>query len=269
MANSCSAHPLNAMLQGVNPSAPEALVNMASIDSPTVLIVEDHQLTRRFLADNLAADGYAPLEAGTLSHARRLIRGGEAALAVLDLELPDGDGLDLLTELRGLCGADPGLDPHLPVLILSRRGSEIERVRGLTRGADDYLPKPFSYAELRARIAALLRRSTLRPGSGRMRVGTLEIDPQSRQVWLEGERVHLSGKEFGLARMLASAPTRTFTRDELLREVWGYRTPIATRTLDTHAHRLRRKLSTGRRAYVVNVWGVGYRLIDGELHEMQ
>ena len=236
---------------------------MTSIASPTVLIVEDHLLTRRFLADNLAADGYAPIEAPTLAHARRLIRGGEFAVAVLDLQLPDGDGFDLLAELRGLGGADSGLDPHLPVLILSGRGSEIERVRGLSRGADDYLPKPFGYAELKARIAALLRRSTLRPGAARIRVGTLEIDPQSRQVWLEGEPVHLSVKEFGLARMLASAPTRTFTRDELLREVWGYQSPVATRTLDTHAHRLRRKLSAGRLAFVVNVWGVGYRLYDG------
>jgi DNA-binding response OmpR family regulator len=236
---------------------------MAPIASPAVLIVEDHLLTRRFLADNLSADGYSPLEVSTLAHARRLISGGEVAVVVLDLGLPDGDGLDLLAELRGRGGGDPGLDPHLPVLILSGHGSEIERVRGLSRGADDYLVKPFSYAELRARIAALLRRSTLRPGVGRMRIGTLEIDPQSRRVWLEGEPVRLSGKEFGLARMLASAPTRTFTRDELLREVWGYRTPVATRTLDTHAHRLRRKLSTGRRAFVINVWGVGYRLCDG------
>lgn len=262
MGNSFPAHSLNAMLQGVNPSAPEALPDMASIDSPTVLIVEDHLLTRRFLADNLAADGYTPLEAPTLADARRQIRGGELAVAVLDLQLPDGDGLDLLAELRGLGGPDPGLDPHLPVLVLSGRCSEIERVRGLSRGADDYLSKPFGYNELRARIAALLRRSTLRPGAGRIHVGTLEIDPQSRQVWLEGDPVHLSGKEFGLARMLASAPTRTFTRDELLREVWGYRTPVATRTLDTHAHRLRRKLSAGRRAFVINVWGVGYRLCD-------
>ncbi len=262
MGKSFSAPPLNAMLQGVNPTPSEALPDMASIDSPSVLIVEDHQLTRRFLADNLAADGYAPLEAPTLADARRQIRGGELAVAVLDLRLPDGDGLDLLAELRGLGGPDPGLDPHLPVIVLSGRASEIDRVRGLSRGADDYLAKPFGYSELRARIAALLRRSTLRPSVGRIRVGTLEIDPQSRQVWLEGDPLHLSGKEFGLARMLASAPTRTFTRDELLREVWGYRTPVETRTLDTHAHRLRRKLSAGRRAFVINVWGVGYRLCD-------
>ena len=237
---------------------------------PTVLIVEDHQLTRRFLADNLAADGYEPLQAGSIAHARRLILGGYPALAVLDLGLPDGDGLDLLAELRGAGGAGgscSGLDPHLPVLVLSGRGSEVDRIRGLERGADDYLPKPFTYHELRARVAALLRRSTRRPGTGRMRVGTLEIDPQSREVWLEGRPVHLSKKEFGLARMLASAPTRTFTRDELLREVWGFQSPGATRTLDSHAHRLRRKLSAGRASFVINVWGVGYRLIDGSVGE--
>jgi DNA-binding response OmpR family regulator len=249
----------------VNLLRPQALVDMAPHTSPTVLIVEDHPLTSRFLADNLAADGYAPVQASTIAHARRLILGGYPALAVLDLELPDGDGLDLLAELRGGDGFDSGLDPHLPVLVLSGRVSELDRVRGLSRGADDYLIKPFGYGELLARVQALLRRATRRPGAGRMRVATLEIDPQSREVWLDDQPVHLSKKEFGLARMLASEPTRTFTRDELLREVWGFRSPGTTRTLDTHAHRLRHKLSGGRVAFVINVWGVGYRLIDGRV----
>ena len=235
---------------------------MSPSPSPPVLIVEDHCATRRFLADNLAADGYEPLEAASVDGARRLIAGRDPALAVLDLGLPDGDGLDLLSELRGAGGLASGLDPHLPVLVVSGRGTEVDRIRGFERGADDYLPKPFSYHELRVRVAALLRRSTRRPGVGRLRVATLEIDSQSREVWLEGRRVHLSKKEFGLVQMLASAPTRTFTRDELLREVWDFRSPGATRTLDSHAHRLRRKLSDGRVAFVVNVWGVGYRLID-------
>jgi DNA-binding response OmpR family regulator len=141
MANSFPPDPLNVMLheRGVNRRPTEALEDMTSSSSPRVLIVEDHLLTRRFLADNLSADGYAVLEAPTLEDARRLIGGGEPAVVLLDLQLPDGDGLDLLAELRGLGGADPGLDPHLPVLVLSGRASEIERVRGLTRGADDYL----------------------------------------------------------------------------------------------------------------------------------
>jgi DNA-binding response OmpR family regulator len=262
MGNSCEAGSLNAMLQGVNLVRLEALVHMAQRVSPTILLVEDHLPTRRFLADNLRADGYTPLEAGTLEHARRLILGGTPSLAVLDLGLPDGDGLDLLSALRGDGGSDSGLDVDLPVLVLSGRADEIDRVRGLGRGADDYLVKPFGYSELRARVESLLRRATRRPGAGRVRVATLELDPQSHEVWLEGAPVHLSKKEFALARMLASAPTRTFTRDELLREVWGFQSPGATRTLDTHAHRLRHKLSGGPVAFVVNVWGVGYRLCD-------
>jgi DNA-binding response OmpR family regulator len=241
---------------------------MGPSTSETILIVEDHVPTRRFLADNLGADGYATLEAGTLAHAWRLIGGAGPALAILDLELPDGDGLDLLSTLRGEAGAAGpglGLDPRLPVLVLSGRAGEIDRVRGLTRGADDYLSKPFGYSELRARVEALLRRASQWPAAARLRVATLELDPRSREVWLEGAPVHLSGKEFALARMLASAPTRTFTRDELLREVWGFRSPGRTRTLDTHAHRLRQKLSAGRVAYVVNVWGIGYRLCDAEV----
>ena len=235
---------------------------MAPSTSPTVLVIEDHELTRRFLHENLVADRYVTLVASTLAQARRLILGRGPAVAILDLELPDGDGLDLLSELR-----DPeiGLDPQLPVLVLSGRAGEVDRVRGLSRGADDYLGKPFSYNELRARLEALLRRSTRRPGARRMRIATLEIDSQSHEVWLEGVRVHLSKKEFGLVRMLASEPTRTFSRDELLREVWGFQSPGTTRTLDTHAYRLRHKLGAGRIPFVVNVWGVGYRLIDSQV----
>jgi DNA-binding response OmpR family regulator len=227
-----------------------------------VLIVEDHELTRRFLADNLAADGYEPLCTGSVAGARQLIASELPAVAVLDLGLPDDDGLRLLGELRR-----PGseLDAELPVLILSGRGSELDRIRGFERGADDYLQKPFSYQELRLRLAALLRRTAGRPGITRVRVGSLELDRRSREVWVRGEPVHLSRKEFSLLRLLASAPTRTFTRTELLREVWGFHTDgVRTRTLDSHAHRLRGKLSVPGERHVVNVWGVGYRLIDPE-----
>ena len=130
---------------------------------------------------------------------------------------------------------------------------------------NEVVAKPFSYPELRARMAAVLRRSGDMPGTGRMRVGPLVVDPLSRRAWLDVIAIHLSKKEFGLLRMLASAPTRTFTREELLRDVWGFRAPGATtRTLDSHAHRLRRKLGGAQVAFVINVWGVGYRLIDPE-----
>lgn len=233
---------------------------MAPSPSVTVLLVEDHLLTRRFLADNLTADGYRPLEASTVEQARRQIHDGSPTLMVLDLELPDGDGLDLISELRD---ADVGLDRRLPVLVLSGRGTEIDRVRGLNRGADDYLAKPFGYAEVRARIEALLRRSTRPTGAQRLRIRGLELDAQSREVSLDGTPVALSKTEFRLLSMLAAAPSRTFTREELLREVWGYRSPGRTRTLDTHAHRLRGKLAAGSVPFVINVWGVGYRLCDG------
>ena len=148
------------------------------------------------------------------------------------------------------------LDPELPVLILSGRAGELDRVRGLERGADDYLAKPFSYPELRLRLAALLRRTAGRTGIGRIRVRGLELDPRSREVWVRGEPIHLSRKEFALLALLARAPTYTYTRAELLREVWGFQTSeIKTRTLDSHAHRLRIKLSTPTDPYIVNVWG--------------
>jgi DNA-binding response OmpR family regulator len=126
---------------------------MAPSTSVTVIVVENHLLTRRFLADNLAADGYLPLEAATVEHARRLILGGSPGLVILDLELPDGDGLDLISELRDPGG---GLDRHVPVLVLSGRGTEIDRVRGLNRGADDYLVKPFGYAEVQGLLSSLV-----------------------------------------------------------------------------------------------------------------
>src|ERR1039458_5994695 len=116
---------------------------------------------------------------------------------------------------------------------------------------------------LRARITALLRRARQRPECGRVRVGPLELDPLGGQVGLGGEPVALSKKEFALLRALAAEPTRVFTREELLRGVWGFQSLGTTRTLDAHAARLRKKLAVGDGRFIVNVWGVGYRLIDG------
>ena len=147
--------------------------------------------------------------------------------------------------------------------MLSGRVTELDLLRGFDRGCDDYMLKPFSYHELNARVRALLRRTQRRPGTGRMRVGSLELDPLSRQVWVRGEPVALSKKEFALLRALAGDPTRVFTREELLRGVWGFRAMGQTRTLDSHAFRLRQKLNRSGDRYVINVWGVGYRLVDG------
>jgi DNA-binding response OmpR family regulator len=232
-------------------------------DPATILVVEDHEPTREFLVANLAADGFSLLEADSLAQAQARVETAYPDLAIVDLGLPDGDGLTLLGRVREADRSAGRVDPDLPVLVLTGRTTELDRLRGFTRGADDYLDKPFSYHELHARIRALLRRSRHRPGTGRLRVGSLEVDSLARRAWVRGREVKLSNKEFGLLRVLAGEPTRVFTREELLRGVWNFRSMGATRTLDSHAFRLRRKLNRDGDRFVVNVWGVGYRLVDG------
>jgi DNA-binding response OmpR family regulator len=236
-------------------------------DSPCLLIVEDDEPTRTFLADNLTADGYELLVAGGVRDALRELEFHRVDLAVIDVGLPDGSGLDVVAAVRSAGEAGARLDARLPILLLSGRAAETDRVRGFERGADDFVPKPFAYGELRLRIAALLRRATERRGGGRLRVGALAVDPASREVLLRGVPVALSQKEFALLRALAVDPTRVFTKAELLRDVWGFRATGATRTLDSHACRLRQKLGAAGDRFVVNVWGVGYRLVDGAVSE--
>jgi len=236
-------------------------------DQPhTILVVEDDRHTRLFLADNLAADGYEPIGAANVRDAVRLMETRYPDLAIVDLTLPDRDGLELLQHVRSADGIASRIDPLLPLLVLSGRIGELHRLRGFEKGADDVLGKPFSYPELRARVSALLRRSDRAVRRGRLRVGALEVDPAARTVTLNGRRVVISQKEFALLRTLASDPTRVFTKDELLRTLWGYRMSSSggsTRTLDSHACRLRQKLGRDGDRYLVNVWGVGYRLVDG------
>jgi DNA-binding response OmpR family regulator len=235
--------------------------------APTILIVEDDPVLGTFLADNLAADGYEPLVAETVRDALRELEFRRPDLVVVDLGLPDGSGLDLIGRVRSSDGLATRIDPRVPVIVLSGRSGELDRVRGFERGADDFVSKPFFYGELRLRIAAVLRRAERRPGLGRLAVGELEVDPAGREVLLRGRRVAVSQKEFALLRALAADPTRVMTKAELLRDVWGYRTLGTTRTLDSHACRLRNKLGVYGDRFVVNVWGVGYRLIDGPVAE--
>jgi DNA-binding response OmpR family regulator len=229
----------------------------------TLLLVEDDPVVRTFLADNLTADGFDVLVADTLCDGLRVLEYKHPDLAIVDIALPDGSGLDLITRVRAADRVATRLDPALPLVILSGRTAELDRLRGFDRGCDDFVPKPFSYGELRRRIEALLRRSGERRSHGRLRVGALEVDPPSREVRLYGEPVKLSQKEFALLLALAAEPTRVFTKEELLRDVWGFRSMGTTRTLDSHACRLRQKLARRGDAFVVNVWGVGYRLVDG------
>ncbi len=225
----------------------------------TVIVCEDDDATRDLLCDHLTADRYRALPAPSASDALRLCGYNNPDLMLLDLGLPDAPGIDVLREIRG---SGERFDPELPVLVLSGRTSEADRLRGFEAGADDYLPKPFHYPELLARVAAVLRR---RNGhrSGPIRVGELIVDPVTRRVRVGSREVELANKEFALLRALATEPRRVFTKDELLRDVWGFRSMGRTRTLDSHASRLRRKLDPSGSRYVFNTWGVGYRLLDG------
>jgi|SRR5215208_4693637 len=234
-----------------------------TVAPPLVLLIEDDPALRKFLADNLSADGFDVLVAESMRDGLRLLEYKQPDLALVDLGLPDGSGFDLIARVRGADGVASRLDPETPLVILSGRGGEIDRLRGFERGADDFVAKPFSYGELRLRLEAVLRRTRPRRRNGRVRVGDLEVDPASREVLLRGERIALSQKEFALLRALAIEPTRVWTKPELLRDVWGFRSLGTTRTLDSHACRLRHKLGLHGGRFVVNVWGVGYRLVDG------
>lgn len=228
----------------------------------SVVVCEDDDVTLELLCDHLVADRYSVLPAPSASDALRLCRYNHPDLLLLDLSLPDASGLDVLREIRDADGVDSRFDPRLPVIVLTGRGAETDRVRGLNSGADDYLTKPFSYPELRARIGAVLRRRSSRR-DGPSRVGELIIDPVRRRVTVGEREVPLAKKEFSLLRALAVDPTRVFSKEELLLTVWGFRDPGRTRTLDSHASRLRRKLDPEHGRYVINTWGIGYRLIDG------
>jgi len=231
-------------------------------ETASLVVCEDDRGTLEMLCDNLAADRFGVMPAPSASDALRLCRYNHPDLLLLDLGLPDAAGLDVLREIRDADGITSRFDPGLPVIVLTGRGAEADRVRGLDCGADDYLVKPFHYAELRARIGAVLRRDR-GTREGPCRVGEIVIDPARRKVWVGEREVILSKKEFGLLRVLAGDPSRVFSKRELLEAVWGYRGPSRTRTLDSHASRLRRKLDPEATRFVVNCWGVGYRLVDG------
>jgi len=228
----------------------------------SVVVCEDDTPTLELLCENLTADRFGVLPAPCASDALRLCRFKQPDLMLLDLTLPDASGLDVLQEIRESDGIVSRFDPRLPVIVLSGRGADEERVRGLEFGADDYIVKPYVYGELRARMPGG-RRGVDPRRRGPLRVGDIVVDPGRRRAWVGGREVHLSKKEFSLLRVLAADPHRVFSKRELLGEVWGYRAPTKTRTLDSHASRLRRKLDPERARFVINCWGVGYRLLDG------
>ena len=228
----------------------------------TVVVCEDDVPTLELLCDHLEADSFRALPAPCAADALRLCHYKQPDLLLLDLRLPDAAGLDVLREIRASEGVTGRYDPGLPVIVVSGRGTEADRLRGFLSGADDYVVKPFHLPEVTARIRAVLRRREGRR-QGPLRVGEIVVDTSRREVTVGGRPVALANKEFSLLRALATEPRRVFTKEELLRDVWGFRSLGRTRTLDSHASRLRRKLDPQSGRYVVNCWGVGYCLIDG------
>jgi DNA-binding response OmpR family regulator len=226
--------------------------------APNVLIAENDDVCRLFLADNLKADGYKPVCAVDTAAALDLLSAIPDAL-IVDV---NGDTLGVIDAIRQ--ETHPAADPHLPILVLTSHTGELHRTRLLERGADDVLCKPYAYPELRARLGALLRRADARRTPHVLRAGSLRLDVRSRRAWVgEVEIEPLRGKEYQLLLALIAEPERVFTRAELLSSVWGLGSYAQTRTLDSHAARLRARLQIGGDRFVRNVWGVGYRLIDG------
>lgn len=230
------------------------------VPGPVVLVVGGEANGRDPVVEQLGVDGFCALAARSAAHARLLAAAHRPAAVLLgDLEEPRA-AVALLAEIRDQTRPGSPWEQAVPVIVVSRRAEEIDVLRAFELGADDFLARPFHYLELRARLRARLGLAAAK--RHRLCSGALEIDRQARVARLSGRRLMLSRLEFDLLTELAAAPERVFTRDELLRTVWGFRSPGTTRTLDSHVSRLRRKLDGDGRRWIANVRGVGYRLTD-------
>lgn len=226
-------------------------------DVTTVLVVDDEPIVREVVVSYLRREGFATLEAGDGDEARRLFERGDSSLVVLDLMLPGTDGLELCRWIRARS--------DLPVIMLTARGEEADRIVGLELGADDYVTKPFSPRELAARVRAVLRRTEAAAGGPgeRLAFGDVTLDAASREVTRRGVALTLTAREFDLLWFLASHPRRVFSRDQLMDRIWGYSAALDTGTVTVHVRRLREKVEDepSRPQHIQTVWGVGYRLV--------
>jgi two-component system, OmpR family, phosphate regulon response regulator PhoB len=220
----------------------------------TILVVDDEPIVRDVVVRYLRRDGYQTREATTGDEAREILEAETPQLVVLDVMIPGTDGLELCRWIRARS--------DLPVIMLTARGDETDRIVGLELGADDYVTKPFSPRELAVRVRTVLRRSSAVAAEGeRVSFGPFELDSAARELRRDDELLKLTAKEFDLLWFLASHPRRVFSRDQLMHSVWGYTTALDTGTVTVHIRRLREKIESdpSRPRLLETVWGVGYR----------
>lgn len=221
----------------------------------SLLVVEDDETISEFLADNLREDGHAVSLAVCRREAAARLRRSRVDIALVDIGLPDGSGLDLV---RGIRAGEAG-PVDIGVIALSARASEQDRIRAFERGVDDYVVKPFSYPELLLRLSALHTR-LIGGMAGILVVGPLQVDLAARTATMHGQVLRLPAKEYELLAVLAREPRKVHMKEDLMERIWGYRNR-GTRTLDSHASRLRRRLTAASdEAWVINNWSVGYSL---------
>jgi two-component system phosphate regulon response regulator PhoB len=223
--------------------------------SQRILIIEDEPDIRKTLEYNISREGYKVLSASSLSEGKEQINSSDFSLILLDLMLPDGSGLDLCREIK----SDKDKSPT-PIIILTAKDDEVDKVVGFELGADDYVTKPFSVRELILRIKAILKRGESKKETLEVQrqFGELTMDIDSHEVFVNSEQIILTALEFRLLRQLVDRRGRVQSRDQLLSDVWGYSAEVTTRTVDTHIKRLREKLGTMGK-YIQTIRGVGYK----------
>lgn len=224
--------------------------------SVKILIIEDEPDIRRNLEYNLGREGFKASSVGSLDEANEKLKSKKFDLILLDLMLPDGSGLDLCKKIKSNSETEA-----TPIIILTAKDDEVDKVVGFELGADDYVTKPFSVRELILRVKAILKRSdtkTKEVVEVERQFGDLKIDVDSHEVHVDSQLIELTALEFRLLKELVDKRGRVQSRDQLLSEVWGYNAEVTTRTVDTHIKRLREKLgSMGK--YVQTIRGVGYK----------
>lgn len=227
-----------------------------------ILTIDDELHIRELLEYNLTKAGYEVLGAETGEKGMELLRTARVDLVLLDCMLPGIDGVEVLRRIRASSEFS-----SLPVMMLTAKGEEIDKVLGLEMGADDYLSKPFGIRELEARVKALLRRSSpekmkVQPEAV-LQAGDLSINHVAREVRLQGTPITLSLKEYELLYLLASHPNRVYTREQLLEQIWGYAYSGETRTVDVHIRNLRKKLEQDpeKPEYIRTIRGIGYKFV--------